>query len=560
MPLRTGALGVLIVCLACLAPSHSHEGPAMSSTSKSKSAPVVDTSAGRVQGLTAGALNVFKGIPYAAPPVGALRWKAPETMPAWSGIREATEFGPACVQPKPKLSNIYEGKPVPMSEDCLTLNVWAPRDARNAPVFVWIYGGALWGGSNRDPLYDGAHLAERGVIVVSINYRLGPLGWLALPALSAESPSGVSGNYGLLDQIAALRWVKENIGAFGGDAANVTIAGESAGGLSVMYLMASPQARGLFAKAIAESAYMISMPELKKTRHGMPAAEEGGTRLAAALHAPDLAALRAMDADKLTEAAAAAGFAPWVTVDGNVVPDQLVDIFEKGEQARVPLLAGFNSGEIRSLRILAPPPPASAAEYERSIRARYGDLADEFLRLYPADNLEESILATTRDALYGWTAQKLVRTQTKFGQPGYLYYFDHGYPAADAAHLHGFHASELPYVFGNFDGTPPRWPKVPEMPPQRRLSDAMIGYWTSFARTGKPMATGEPAWPAFGSDQAYMAFTDVPQPSHDLLPGMYQLVNEVVCRRMASGDQPWNWNVGIVAPSLPAPDAKCKPH
>lgn len=560
MPLRTGALGVLIVCIACLAPSYSREGPAMSSTSKTQSAPVVDTSTGRVQGLAAGALNVFKGIPYAAPPVGALRWKAPVAMPAWSGIREATEFGAACLQPKPKLSNIYEGKPVPMSEDCLTLNVWAPRDARNAPVFVWIYGGALWGGSNRDPLYDGARLAERGIIVVSINYRLGPLGWLALPALSAESPLGVSGNYGLLDQIAALRWVKENIGAFGGDSANVTIAGESAGGLSVMYLMASPQARGLFAKAIAESAYMISMPELKRNNHGMPAAEEGGTRLAAALHAPDLAALRAMDAGKLTEAAAAVGFAPWVTVDGHLIPDQLVDIFEKGEQARVPLLAGFNSGEIRSLRVLAPPPPASAAEYERSIRERYGDLADDFLRLYPADNLEESILATTRDALYGWTAEKLVRAQTKFGQPGYLYYFDHGYPAADAAHLHGFHASELPYMFGNFDGTPPRWPKVPETPPQRRLSDAMIGYWTSFARTGKPMARGEPEWPAFGSNRAYMAFTDGPQPSKDLLPGMYQLVNEVVCRRRASGDQPWNWNVGIVAPPLPAVDAKCAPR
>jgi para-nitrobenzyl esterase len=560
MPLRTGALGVLIVCIASLAPSYSHEGPAMSSTSKTHSAPVVDTSAGRLQGLTAGTLNVFKGIPYAAPPVGALRWKPPVPMPTWSGVRKATEFGAACFQPKPKLSNIYEGKPVPMSEDCLTLNVWAPKDARNAPVFFWIYGGALWGGSNRDPLYDGARLAETGVIVVSVNYRLGPLGWLALPALSAESPFGVSGNYGLLDQIAALRWVKENISAFGGDAANVTIAGESAGGLSVMYLMASPEARGLFAKAIAESAYMISMPALKKTEHGTPSAEEGGSKLAAALHAPDLAALRAMDADKVTETAAAVGFAPWVTVDGHVVPQQLVDIFDKGEQARVPLLAGFNSGEIRSLRILAPHPPASAAEYESSIRARYGDLADEFLRLYPATDMEESILATTRDALYGWTAEELVRKQAKTGQPGYLYFFDHGYPAADAAHLHGFHASELPFVFGNFDGTPPLWPKVPETPQQRKLSDAMIGYWTSFARTGKPVAKGEPAWPAFDSNEAYMAFTDVPRPSHDLLPGMYKLVNEVVCRRMASGDQPWNWNVGIVAPPLPAQTAKCAPH
>jgi len=554
---RTGAACALILCAASLAPSYSIEGPVMSSASQAEPAPVVNTSDGRLEGRLVDSLNVFKGIPYAAPPVGTLRWKAPAPMVSWSGIRKATEFGPACFQPRPKLSNIYEGKPVPMSEDCLTLNVWAPKDARNAPVFFWIYGGALWGGTNRDPLYDGERLAKQGIVVVSINYRLGPLGWLALPALSAESPDGISGNYGLLDQIAALRWVKENIGAFGGDPANVTIAGESAGGLSVMYLMASPQARGLFAKAIAQSAYMISMPTLKQNKHGMPSAEESGTKLAAALHAPDLAALRSMDAGTLTQTAAADGFAPWIVVDGHLVPHQLVGIFDKGEQAHVPLLAGFNSGEIRSLRVLAPPPPASAAQYEEAIRHGYGNLADEFLHLYPSANMEESILATTRDALYGWTAEELVRKQTAINQPAYLYFFDHGYPAADSAGLHGFHASELPFVFGNFDGTPPLWPKVPETRQQRQLSDAMIDYWTSFARTGKPVAKGEPDWPAFGTNKAYMAFTDAPHPSHHLFPGMYNLVNEVVCRRQASGDQAWNWNVGIIAPPLPPPSPAC---
>ena len=549
--LRNGALCALIICSASLFPSASIAGPIMSSSTRAASSPVVSTSAGQVQGRLTGSLNVFKGIPYAAPPIGALRWRPPAPMPAWSGTRKATQFGLACFQPRPRLSNIYAGKPMPMSEDCLTLNVWAPRDARNAPVFFWIYGGALWGGANRDPLYDGARLAEQGVVVVSINYRVGPLGWLALPALSAESPEGISGNYGLQDQIAALHWVKDNIAAFGGAPANVTIAGESAGGLSVMYLMASPQARGLFAKAIAESAYMISMPALKESKYGTPSAEESGQKLAAALHAPDLAALRAMDAGKLTEAAAAEGFAPWVTVDGHLVPHQLVDIFDKGEQAPVPLLAGFNSGEIRSLRILAPQPPASAAEYEGIIRDRYGDLADDFLHLYPSSNLEQSILATTRDALYGWTAQELVRKQTAIDQPAYLYFFDHGYPAADAAGLRGFHASELPYVFGNFEGTPPLWPKVPETSRERRLSDAMIDYWTSFARSGKPVAKGQPDWPAFGSNMAYMAFEDTPQPSRDLLPGMYKLVNDVVCRRRQSGTQPWIWNVGIAAPRLP---------
>lgn len=557
IPLRTGALSILIFCLAGMVPSYSNEGPAMASESQSKPAPVVTTSTGQLEGQAEGLLNVFKGIPYAAPPVGPLRWKAPQPPASWSGIRKATAYGPACFQPRPKLSNIYEGKPVPMSEDCLTLNIWAPKDARNAPVFFWIYGGALWGGSNRDPLYDGSHLAEHGLVVVAINYRVGPLGWLALPALSAESPNGVSGNYGLLDQIAALRWVQTNIHAFGGDAANVTIAGESAGGLSVMYLMASPQARGLFAKAIAQSAYMISMPELKEAKYGIPSAEASGTKFIDELHVPNLAALRAMDPAKLTDEAAADRFAPWVTVDGHFVPHQLVDIFEKGEQAHVPLLAGFNSGEIRSLRILAPPPPASKTEYTSIIRDRYGDLADEFLQQYPATNLEESILATTRDALYGWTAEELVRKQTAIGEPAYLYFFDHGYPAADNAGLHGFHASELPFMFGNLDGTPPLWPKVPDAPEQHKLSKAMMDYWASFARTGKPIANGEPDWPAFGSDDAYMAFTNAPHPSNHLLPGMYKLTNQTVCRRRLAGNQPWGWNVGIASPKLPPPSAKC---
>ena len=555
--LRNGVLGALIFFLAGGLPSYSHEGTAMSPATRAGSTPIVNTADGRLEGVTEGSLNVFKGIPYAAPPVGPLRWRPPAPMTPWHGIRKATEYGPACFQPRPKLSNIYEGKPVPMSEDCLTVNVWAPKDARNAPVFFWIYGGALWGGSNRDPLYNGARLAEHGLVVVSINYRLGPLGWLALPSLSAESPHHVSGNYGLLDQIAALQWVQRNIAAFGGDSHNVTIAGESAGGLSVMYLLASPQARGLFAKAIAQSAYMISMPELKQDKYDTPSAEASGKKFMDEVHAPDLAALRAMDPGKLTDLAAADRFAPWITVDGYLVPHQLVRIFDKGEQAHVPLLAGFNSGEIRSLRVLAPQPPASEAEYDRIIRSQYGEIADAFLSLYPATDMEESILAATRDALYGWTAEELVRKQVAIGEPAYLYYFDHGYPAADKAGLRGFHASELPFVFGNLDGTPPLWPKVPDTSEQRALSNAMMDYWASFARTGKPVAEGEPDWPAYGSNGAYMAFTSAPKPSHDLLPGMYKLVNEVVCRRMAAGDQPWNWNVGLWSPKLPEQTPKC---
>lgn len=547
------------MCVAAVSSTFAQQNGAGSGMSNHERGPIVKAAAGDVEGLMEGDLRVFKGIPYALPPVGLLRWRPPSPMPRWNGVRRATDFGPACFQPKPQLSGIYAEDPMPMSEDCLTLNMWAPAKAHNAPVFFWIHGGALTIGASRESLYDGAQLARQGVVVVSLNFRLGVLGWLAHPELSKESPLGVSGNYALLDLIAGLQWVQRNIRAFGGDPSNVTIAGESSGALSVMYLMASPSARGLFAKAIAESAYMISTPELKNASFGSPSAEESGLKLAAALHAPNIAAMRAMDARELSLAAPAAGYAPWGTIDGHVLPHQLVDVFDKGEQAPVPLLAGFNSGEIRSLRVLAPHAPTTAAEYEAVIRDRYLDLADEFLRLYPSANMEESILATTRDGLYGWTAQRLVRKQTALGQPAYLYFFDHGYPAEDAAGLHGFHASELPYVFGTFDGTPPHWPKVPDTAEERRFSETMMSYWTSFARTGRPRAADEPDWPAFDETGSYMAFEAVPQPSAHLLPGMYELNEEVVCRRRASGNVAWNWNVGLWSPKLPAQQPQCKP-
>jgi len=470
---RISAFAGAGACLALAACALAGQAPRASVAAPQTSA-LADPPAGRLRGAIEGNLRVFKGIPYAKPPIGRRRWQAPAPLPRWQGVRSATAFGPACFQPEGPPTSVYWEPPMPMSEDCLTLNVWAPADARHAPVFFWIYGGALWGGASRDPLYDGAQLAERGIVVVSINYRLGVLGWLALPQLSAQSPHGVSGNYGLLDQIRALKWVRRNISAFGGDPANVTIAGESAGALSVMYLMVSPQARGLFAKAIAQSGYMVSMPALKTSRHGMPAAQQSGLALEEAVHAPDLAALRAMDPGKLTNAAAAAQFGPWGAVDGHVLPRQMVTAFDRGEVAHVPILAGFNSGEIRSLRVLAPAVPATEAGYEAVIRARYGDLAPDFLRLYPASDMQASILASTRDALYGWTAQRLVRSQTALGLPSYLYLFDHGYPAADDAGLHGFHASELPFVFGTLDGTPPLWPKVPATPTEQALSQAML--------------------------------------------------------------------------------------
>ena len=526
-------------------------GPALAQS------PTVNAPAGTVQGSREGALQVFRGIPYAEPPVGPMRWQPPAVLPRWQGVRAATTFGPACFQPRPKSVGIYTNPPGRMSEDCLTLNIWAPRNAQNLPVFVWIHGGALVSGYSHERLYDGARLAARGVIVVSINYRLGILGYLAHPALSAESAEGISGNYGLLDQVAALQWVERNIAAFGGDRSNVTIAGESAGGLSVMYLMASPRARGLFHKAIAQSAYMISTPELKQAAHGTPSAESAGTQIMTALGAADLPALRAMDAEKLTADAAMKGYGPWGAVDGKVLTRQLVDTWDRGEQAPVPILAGFNAGEIRSLRMLLPPAPADAAAYEATIRSRYGDLADIFLRLYPSNAIGESMLATTRDALYGWTSTRLAIGQTAIGQRAFLYLFDHGYPAADENSLHAFHAAELPYVFGTAGNTPQYWPKIPDTLAERRLSDAMIGYWTAFAKTGAPAAKGQPEWQPYGKAANYMAFAQAPKPGTRLFPGMFALHEASVCRRRAAGDQPWNWNTGVFSPALKkAPDCR----
>lgn len=536
----------LIIAALCLA------APAFAQTG-----PLVDAPAGRLRGeALADGINAFRGVPYARAPVGNLRWRAPAQARRWRGERNATQFGAACMQPSSRGGSIYSNTHAAMSEDCLFLNIWAPADAQNAPVFVWIHGGSLTTGAGSEAMYDGARMAQQGIIVVTINYRLGILGYMAHPELSFEN-GGVSGNYGLLDQIAALHWINRNIAAFGGDAANVTIAGESAGALSVMYLMAAPEARGLFAKAIAQSAYMISAPELRGSRYGDIPAEGIGLWLTGQVGASDIASMRAMEATALVEAAGRSGYFPFITVDGRVVPRQLVEVFDRGEQAPVPILAGFNEGEIRSLRFLAPPPPADAATYEHEIRNRYGDLADEFLRLYPSSDIAESVLMTPRDALYGWTAERLVAKQTAQGPPSFLYLFNHGYPAADALGLRAFHAAEIPYVFGTMERTPPRWPRPEATPDEAALSEAMMRYWVSFARDGAPRAEGAPEWRPYGAERHYMSFDDAPTAGVHVMPGMYEFNEAVVCRRRAQGGIAWNWNVGVLSPPLPPQVAQC---
>lgn len=527
-----------------------------------QSAPVVSAPAGEFRGVSVGGATVFRGISYAEAPTGALRWKPPVAKAAAQGTVDASKFGPICFQPEfPNVpANIYWEELPSMSEDCLSLNIWRPTQtsgSAKAPVFVWIHGGSLLTGAGRFDMYDGRRLAERGVMVVSINYRLGALGFLAHPQLSAESVDGVSGNYGLLDQVEALRWVQRNIAAFGGDPENVTVAGESAGGLSVMHLMAAPPARGLFAKAVMQSAYMVSEPTLREAHHGHLSAESEGLAMAEGVGAADLAALREMSAGELTRKATALGYRTYPTVDGIVVPKQLVEIFDEGSQAKVPILADFNSGEIRSLRMLLPKLPANAREYENTIRANYGDVADLFLRVYPAASFEESMLQTTRDALYGWTTQRLGAKQAAVGQNAYLYLFDRGYRAADAAGLHAFHGAELPFMFGTIWETSPNWPAIPRTREERTFSDAMVDYWASFARSGQPEAAGASRWPAFGRDKNWLVLGAQPMAVKDVLSYRYDLVEHVVCRRRVAGDQQWNWNVGLAAPLLPAPAAQC---
>ena len=544
---RSVAVAFLAMTLAC---AHA--------SSEEKSDVLINAPAGDVRGVAQDKVLAFKGIPYAAAPVGDARWKPPSPPADWDGEFDASEFGPACMQFRANVESIYAETLKAMSEDCLSLNVWKPKDAADAPVFVWIHGGSLRSGASSQRMYDGAALAQSGLVVVSINYRVGALGYLAHPALSAESPDNISGNYGMLDQIAALEWVQRNISAFGGDPDNVTIAGESAGALSVMYLMASPPARGLFHKAIAQSAYMISTPALKEARFGVPSAEAIGAYIADKIGADNIEALREMDAATLIRKTQQAGYVAWGTVDGVVIPDELVNVFDRGEQAPVPMIAGFNSGEIRSLRFLLPKKPLTEKAYENLIREGYGDLAEAFLQQYPAENISESMLATTRDAMYGWTAERLALKQSELGAAGYLYIFNHGYKAANEAGLHAFHASEIPYVFGTIDNLTPSWPEIPDTATERRLSDAMLGYWSSFARDGAPSAKGEPSWRPYSDDEAYMYFEDAPEGSAtDLLPGMYELHEEVMCRRRAANIG-WTWNVGVASPPLPPQAPGCR--
>ena len=510
--------------------------------------PIVRVAQGDVQGVSEGDVNVFRGIPFAAPPKGDLRWAPPIAPAEWDGVLDASEFGPSCIQPPVPPTSVYHDPPQSSSEDCLSLNIWAPAKAEDAPVILWIHGGSLRIGGAAQPVYDATAYAERGAVFVSVNYRLGVLGWVAHPDLMAESADGLSGNYGLMDQIAALEWVRDNISRFGGDPSNVTIMGESAGALSVTYLLASPKAAGLFHKAIIQSTNTRNFEELGQASYDLPAAETTGAQLFEKLGYKTLAEARAADPQYITNRTTLAGYAPAGTIDGVYVPRQLNEAFDDGEFAHVSVLAGFTSGEARTYRRLLPKRPDTAEAYEEAIRARYGEQSDDFLALYPADDMEESMLAVNRDNVFGWSTERVVRSASAAGQPAYLYVFDHCYPAMEERQLCAFHASEVPFVFGTTgqaDSYPPQWPR-PDADAAKGLSAVLVDYWSSFAATGHPSSANGPDWRPYSEGEAYLHIGDGPELRHDPYPGMFEFHEQLYQARRDAGEG-WFLRVGLGA-------------
>ncbi len=510
--------------------------------------PLVQLTSGTISGRSENGLNIYRGIPYAQPPLGNLRWKPPQPPAKFAALVDAKAFGPSCIQPDIPRTSLYYDPPQSMSEDCLFLNIWTEPQADKRPVIVWIHGGSLRMGGSEQKLFSGDNFAHHGVVFVSLNYRLGPLGWMAHPQLSAESQASTSGNYGLMDQITALNWIKENIASFGGDPSNITIMGESAGALSVTYLLMSPKAESLFHKAIVQSTNMRAFPELKDRAFGMPSTEELGQSLVSGLGYKDIAEARSADPVEFTTKAQARGYRPEGTIDNVYLTDQLIDTLDNNKQNMVPLLAGFTSGETRSQRALIPPQPSSAPKYEHEIRRRYGKLSKAFLAQYPSEDLPNSLMATMRDAIYGWGTERLAKSISAAGAPSYFYVFDYCYNEAKKTDLCAFHASELPFVFGNLQqqSLPPNWPQ-PYDEEGINLSQMLIEYWTSFAKTGQPESQHGPVWTPYSEDQSYLLIQQDTELKHDPFPGMLEL-HETLVQQRKNDQKQWMLNVGLRAP------------
>ena len=470
-------------------------------------------------------VRIFKGIPYAAPPVGDLRWKPPQPPLKWDGLRAGDKFGNSCMQgggagggrgrgrgdtkgsdtkagdakgaPPPAARGAAPAGPA-NSEDCLFLNVWtaAKSASEKRPVMVWIHPGGYTSGSGSSPATDGENLAMKGAVVVTINYRLGIFGFFAHPELTAESPHHSSGNYALLDQLAALEWVQKNIAGFGGDPKRVLVFGDSAGSSSIGNLVASPLSKGLFQRALGESGAWMGLSIAPMTK--LAAAERAGVRAAQQLGANNLAELRAMPAQKVL-----GGRGGGPVIDGWFLTDDPANVYAEGKQMDVPLLAGSNKDEATFFQ-----GPTTAAMFTQSSKSRYGDLADTFFKLYPASSDDEATIssfAAFRDQL-GFVMRNWAAAQTKNGKSkAYLYYFTHEPPIAGgnpppspvvtARQQGATHGAESQYVFENLLGNRP-W-----MDLDHQLADTVSSYWVNFAATGNPNGKGLPVWPAFNEKE-----------------------------------------------------------
>ncbi len=447
-------------------------------------APVVHLDSGIISGISGSTpeMRIYKGIPYAAPPVAQLRWRAPRPVAHWDGIRKADRFSAVCMQ------NSFGPAAQPASEDCLYLNVWTSAKAagEKRPVMVWIYGGGFTSGSGSTPNYDGEALARKGVVMVTFNYRLGPFGFFAHPELTKESDRRASGNYGMMDQVAALQWVQKNIAAFGGDPKKVTVFGESAGSIAVADLLASPQTKGLFIRAIGESGAWMGL-SISSSRT-LADAEQAGVKAAEALGAKSLAGLRQVPADALQKTARSTG----VITDGWFLPEDPDKIWAQGKQHAVPVLVGSNQDEGTFFL-----QPTTAEKFVSQSRQRFGSFADEFLKLYPAATDAEanaSQLTAFRDEV-AWNMRRWAQLEAKTGKKTYVYYFTHEPPAAPGGKGGGrgrgaTHVAEVPYVF-QIPGNRP-WTDV-----DRQLSDTMSSYWVNFAANGDPNGHDLPLWSAF---------------------------------------------------------------
>jgi para-nitrobenzyl esterase len=448
----------------------------------------VKVTGGEVIGDRADGLTVYKGIPFAAPPVGKLRWQAPQPVVPWQGVREARQFSAACAQTAVWIT-------MPKSEDCLYLNIWAPEKAEKLPVIVWIYGGGYYSGTGAEARYTGANLAKRGAVIVTVNYRLGVLGFFAHPELAAESPNHASGNQGVLDQIAALQWVKNNIASFGGDAERVTIMGESAGAGSVAILTASPLAKGLFQRAIAESGSNLLDKTLDRKT-----AEARGVAFAKAAGAQDLASLRGMSVEALHKSA----WTPDVLIDGYLLRENLPEAYRHHRQNDVPLLTGWNAEEGKDLAPEILHTDDFTVENHRELMGKLLGYApsDAMLAAYPATTKVQAKTAIEQFTTDWWgsRATKWAGLQHQYGQSKpYVYFFARrpeprnpcGYGCGAG------HTAEILYVFDNLDVDKRPWSQA-----DRQLASRLADTWVNFARTGNPNGTGLPAWPAFDGSNA----------------------------------------------------------